>query len=339
LIAVIDDATSRIHARFTEQDTTEENLGTFGGWVQRYGRPLAHYTDKNSIFRKAGPQPLSEQLRGDPLQTQFGRALSELGMEWIAAHSPQAKGRIERLFETLPDRLVKEMRLAGIDSIAGANHFLEMRFLPQWEQRFIVAPWNARNAHRRLGREQHLEEILSVRVARRVAQDHTQLGRKSLGSTAGRSLCRASWSCGRDRTAARRKPLAALPRALSAPAGLPRTGAAVRKSFRPTASRTCGTNTKTQKQNQTQIPCTCKPPLEKTMEADISIWRKPGHFYFALTRREKDMKRKRRREKDWGLSPSMRRPVGVKMVLCSYLWILTFSPSRLCRHPSIRSLC
>src|ERR1700726_3281591 len=83
LIAVIDDATSRIHARFTEHDTTEENLRTFGGWVRRYGRPLAHYTDKASIFRTAGPQPLAEQLRGDPLRTQFGRALNELGSEWI----------------------------------------------------------------------------------------------------------------------------------------------------------------------------------------------------------------------------------------------------------------
>jgi hypothetical protein len=94
LIAVIDDATSRIHARFTEHDTTEENLRTLGGWIRRYGRPLAHYTDKASIFRKAGPQPLAEQLRGDALRTQFGRALHELGIEWIAAHSPQAKGRI-----------------------------------------------------------------------------------------------------------------------------------------------------------------------------------------------------------------------------------------------------
>ena len=284
LIAVIDDATSRIHARFTEHDTTEENLGTFGGWVRRYGRPLAHYTDKNSIFRKAGPQPLSEQLRGDPLRTQFGRALNELGIEWIAAHSPQAKGRIERLFETLQDRLVKEMRLAGIDSIEGANHFLEMRFLPEWEQRFIVAPRNARNAHRRLGREQHLEEILSVRVARRVAQDHTvSWDGNRWGGIAGRSLCGASWSCGRDRTAVGRKPLVALPRPLSAPALLSRTRAAVRKFFRPTASRTCGTTSETQNQNQTQTPCACRSPLEKTMEADISIWRKTGHFYFALT--------------------------------------------------------
>src|SRR5216684_1372772 len=173
LIALIDDATSRIWGRFTEHDTTEENLRTLQGWLRRYGRPLAHYTDKNSIFQKAGPQPLLEQLRGDPLRTQFGRALHELGIEWIAAHSPQAKGRIERLFATLQDRLVKEMRLAGIDSIQGANHFLEMRFIPQWEERFTVAPRNPRNAHCPLDAKQQLEEILSVRVARQVADDHT----------------------------------------------------------------------------------------------------------------------------------------------------------------------
>ena len=173
LIALIDDATSRIWGRFTEHDTTEENLRTLEGWLRRYGRPLAHYTDKASIFQKAGPQPVPEQLRGDPLRTQFGRALNELGIEWIAAHSPQAKGRIERLFETLQDRLVKEMRLAGIDSIQGANHFLEMRFLPEWEQRFTVLPRLSRNAHRPLGREQRLEEILSVRAVRRVGEDHT----------------------------------------------------------------------------------------------------------------------------------------------------------------------
>src|SRR5256886_8327916 len=173
LIAVIDDATSRFYARFTEHDTTEENLRTFGEWLRRYGRPLAHYTDKNSIFRTSAPAPLGEQLRGEKARSHFGRALRELGIEWIAAHSPQAKGRIERLFETLQDRLVKEMRLAGIDSIAAANHFLEMRFLPAWEQRFTVAPRRPRNAHRRLDPEQRLEEILSVRAGRQVADDHT----------------------------------------------------------------------------------------------------------------------------------------------------------------------
>jgi|307.fasta_scaffold50620_1 transposase len=174
LIAVIDDATSRLWARIVEHDSTEENLRTLGGWLQRYGRPLAHYTDKNSIFRhRSGVAALQEQLRGEEALSQFGRALRELGIEWIAAHSPQAKGRIERLFGTLQDRLVKEMRLAGIDSISAANHFLETRFLPEWEQRFTVQPRNPRNAHRRLDREHRLEEILSVRAARKVAPDYT----------------------------------------------------------------------------------------------------------------------------------------------------------------------
>ena len=173
LIAVIDDATSRVHAHFAAHDTTEENLRTLGGWLRRYGRPLAHYTDKNSIFRSHGPAAISEQLRGERARSQFGRALQELGIDWIAAQSPQAKGRIERLFATLQDRLVKEMRLAGIASIEAANHFLQTRFLPEWEQRFTVAPRHPRNAHRPLGRAQRLEEILSIRVARKVAQNYT----------------------------------------------------------------------------------------------------------------------------------------------------------------------
>ncbi len=173
LIALIDDATSKFWARFTEQDTTEENLRTLGGWLERYGRPMAHYTDKNSIFRTTRRAGRGEQLKGERARSQFGRALKELGIEWIAAHSPQAKGRIERLFETLQDRLVKEMRLAGIDTIEAANRFLELHFIPEWERRFAVVARHPRNAHRRLGREQRLEEILSVRAARQVADDHT----------------------------------------------------------------------------------------------------------------------------------------------------------------------
>src|ERR1700723_3376481 len=126
LIAVIDDATSKFWARFTEHDTTEENMRTLGGWLERYGRPMAHYTDKNSIFRTTRRADREEQLRGERVRSQFGRALKELGIEWIAAHSPQAKGRIERLFGTLQDRLVKEMRLAGVATIEAANRFLEI---------------------------------------------------------------------------------------------------------------------------------------------------------------------------------------------------------------------
>jgi hypothetical protein len=173
LIALIDDATSKFWARFAPHDTTEENLRTLGGWLQRYGRPVAHYTDKNSIFHAKRRADLGEQLQGKEAQSQFSRVLKELGIEWIAAHSPQAKGRIERLFETLQDRLVKEMRLAGIATIEEANRFLETRFLPEWEQRFTVAPRNPRNAHRNLEREHPLEEVLSVRAARKVTDDHT----------------------------------------------------------------------------------------------------------------------------------------------------------------------
>jgi hypothetical protein len=189
LIAVIDDATSRIYAHFAEHDTTEENLRTLGGWLQRYGRPLAHYTDKNSIFRSNRPPAIREQLQGERARSQFGRALQELGIEWIAAQSPQAKGRIERLFATLQDRLVKEMRLAGIASIEAANHFLQTRFVPEWERRFTVAPRNPRNAHRPLGRAQRLEEILSVRVVRTVAQDHTVSWEGNLWGVAREDVC------------------------------------------------------------------------------------------------------------------------------------------------------
>ena len=173
LIALIDDASSRVWGRFVEQDSTEENLRTLAGWLERYGRPLALYTDKNSLFVTSRPVEWQEQLRGESARTQFGRALVELDIEWIAAHSPQAKGRIERLFGTLQDRLVKEMRLAGIDTLERANRFLEITFWPFWEERFTVRPAQNSDAHRRLERGHRLEEILSVRVARTVASDHT----------------------------------------------------------------------------------------------------------------------------------------------------------------------
>jgi hypothetical protein len=153
-------------------------------------------------------------------------------------------------------RLNKEMRLAGIASIEAAYHFLETRFLPEWEQRFTVAPRNPRNAHRQLGRAQRLDEILSVRAVRKVAQDHTVSWEGNLWGVPREQVC-----AGLRGTAVEierrldEKPLVALPRPLSALAPLPTTPAAVRKSFRPTASRTRGPDTETQ--NQTQIPCAC----------------------------------------------------------------------------------
>jgi hypothetical protein len=173
LIALIDDATSRAWGRLVEQDSTEENLRTLRGWLERHGRPLALYTDKSGLFVTSRPVQWQEQLRGEPARTQIGRALAELDIEWIAAHSPQAKGRIERLFGTLQDRLVKEMRLAAIDTLEQANCFLEITFWPWWEKRFAHRPAQPSDAHRRLPRAPRLEEILSVRVTRTVAADHT----------------------------------------------------------------------------------------------------------------------------------------------------------------------
>jgi hypothetical protein len=173
LIAMMDDATSRVWGRLVEHDSTQENLRTLGGWLERYGRPLALYTDKNGLFVTSRPVQWQEQLHDTPPRTQFGRALAELDIEWIAAHSPQAKGRIERLFKTLQDRLVKEMRLVEIATLEQASRFLEITFWPFWNQRFAVEPAQRSDAHRSLQRGQRLEQILSVRAARRVASDHT----------------------------------------------------------------------------------------------------------------------------------------------------------------------
>jgi transposase len=194
LIALIDDATSRVWGCFAEADTTLNNLQTLGGWLKHYGRPVALYTDKNSLFTTSRPVQWPEQLQGQATErTQFGRALKELGIEWIPAHSPQAKGRIENLFGTLQDRLVKEMRLAGVKTIAAANRFLEEVFLPQgWEQRFLVAARQAQDAHRPLRPEHRLAEILSVREARSLASDYTVRWQGQLWAIP-RDQVRAGW--------------------------------------------------------------------------------------------------------------------------------------------------
>jgi transposase-like protein len=138
LIAMLDDATSQATARFVEQDSTQENLRMLGGYVQAYGRPLAVYTDKASLFQTT---PKAVHHRQAPAQqpTQIGRALAELDIEWIAAHSPQAKGRVERFFGTAQDRLVKGLRKVGARNLHQANRYLEEVYLPLWNRRFTCA--------------------------------------------------------------------------------------------------------------------------------------------------------------------------------------------------------
>jgi len=167
LITMIDDATGHTLARFYPAGTTEAHLDLLGRWLRRHGRPLAVYTDRHSIFE---PQDKGKAL--PDAETQFGRALRELDIELIRAHSPQAKGRVERSFGTAQDRWVKELRLARARTCAQANAVLE-RLLPAHNRRFNKPARDEADAHRRLGPGHNLVSILSIQEERVVSNDYT----------------------------------------------------------------------------------------------------------------------------------------------------------------------
>jgi transposase len=167
LITLIDDATSHVLARFYPSATVETHMDLIGRWLRRYGRPLAFYSDRHSIFE---PQDKGKAL--PDAQTQFGRALRELGIGLIRAHSPQAKGRVERSFGTAQDRWVKELRLAGATTAAQANAVLG-RLLPAHNRRFSKPARQPGDAHRPLGLSHDLAAILSIQEERVVANDYT----------------------------------------------------------------------------------------------------------------------------------------------------------------------
>ncbi|HXJ91333.1 MAG TPA: ISNCY family transposase [Terriglobia bacterium] len=174
LVAMIDDATSQAYARFVEHDSTEANLRVLWGYLERWGRPVAFYTDKGSVFRVN--KPVVEASDDEAVKeetTQIGRALKELGIGWIAAHSPQAKGRIERSFGTAQDRLVKGLRIAKAARLEEANRYLEQEYLPLWNGTFTAVAESPTDAHRPLRREHDLAAILSQVEARVVTPDYT----------------------------------------------------------------------------------------------------------------------------------------------------------------------
>jgi hypothetical protein len=173
LLAMIDDATSRVLARFARQDSTAENMRLLWSWLERYGRFVDAYTDRAGLFETNRPQQRDEERDGKLPETQIGRALRELGVGWIAARSPQAKGRIERFFETAQDRLVKGLRKAKVRGLEGASAYLEQEYLPLWEERFTVQPACESNAHRPLSKEHKLASILSQVEPRVIGQDYT----------------------------------------------------------------------------------------------------------------------------------------------------------------------
>jgi len=177
LIAMIDDATSRLLARFVRHDSTEENMKLLWSYLERFGRPLAFYTDKASHFQTAEKRKREEPgVEKDAVEmppTQIGRALRELGITWIAAHSAQAKGRVERNFETAQDRLVKGMRVAGVKTIEQANQYLEEEYLVWWEREMTVMPANSDDAHHMLDKSHNLAASLSHVEMRQVRNNYT----------------------------------------------------------------------------------------------------------------------------------------------------------------------
>lgn len=173
LIAMIDDASSDLYARFVPEDSTKEHMQVLRRYLEANGRPLAYYTDKAGLFRvNQRRKGYTEEMTAAG-ETQIERALRELGIELIHAHSPQAKGRVERCFGTLQDRLVKGLRKAGINNLEAANRYLEQVFLPMWRKRFRREPASSVDAHRPLGGRHDLDSILSHVEKRRVTNDYT----------------------------------------------------------------------------------------------------------------------------------------------------------------------
>jgi hypothetical protein len=172
LLASIDDATGKITK--LELTDSESVVNVFKFWkeyIQDLGKPVAIYLDKFSTYKINHKSALDNS----EMITQFQRAAQELGITLITANSPQAKGRVERLFPTLQDRLVKELRLRGIGDIAAANKFLKEEFIPDFNQRFAVVPKKKTDLHRQLSdfQRSNLDAIFSVQSQRLVQNDFT----------------------------------------------------------------------------------------------------------------------------------------------------------------------
>jgi len=149
LMVMIDDATGRTEARFFAAETTEASMTMLRQWACRFGLPRALYPDRHSIYRRNDKEADEiEHRTGKRPLTRFGEAMVELGVDLICAHSPQAKGRVERVNRTFQDRLVKLLALAGIRDMASANAYLQQTYLPRHNAKFAVTPATSGDAHR-----------------------------------------------------------------------------------------------------------------------------------------------------------------------------------------------
>jgi len=174
LVRMIDDATSWSWGRFVECDATPFNMAVLWEYIEKNGRMVDVYTDRDSMFT-VPPRPgeSKEQQREADRLTQLGRALRELGIGSILALSPQAKGRVERSFRTAQDRLVKQLRLAKVSTIEAANAFLENEYWPEWNECFARPVKDFPNHHRALTESLDLAAILCHAEERVIANDYT----------------------------------------------------------------------------------------------------------------------------------------------------------------------
>jgi hypothetical protein len=173
LMVMIDDATGRVFARFFENESWHSAATILRAYVQQQGLPRALYVDQHGIYRADREANVQEILAGKEPQTQFGRALAELGVELILARSPQAKGRVERMNGTLQDRLVKALRRSQIRDLEQANTFLEATFLPKFNAQFEVPAEKPANVHQSLSADCDLGRVLSLQEQRVVQNDWT----------------------------------------------------------------------------------------------------------------------------------------------------------------------
>jgi len=174
LLIYIDDATSQIlYGEFVHVEDTLTLLRSTKIYLEKLGRPVAFYVDKDSIYKINRQASIDEDLRDEQPMTQFTRAMGELGVAMIAADSPQAKGRVERGFDTHQDRLVKELRLRGISTMEAGNQYLWDGYIAEHNARYAVEPASSSNVHRPLLPDHDLDEILSLRTERAVFNDFT----------------------------------------------------------------------------------------------------------------------------------------------------------------------
>lgn len=172
LMGYIDDANGKVFGRFYEYEGTMPAMDSFRRYIRRRGLPLKVYLDGHSTYKSTAKPTIQDELEGVEPLSEFERALKELGVEVSHAHSPQAKGRIERLFRTFQDRVIKEMRLRGIRTIDEGNRFLG-EYLPVYNKRFSVRPREKEDLHRALPRGMDLNAILCIKTERTLRNDFT----------------------------------------------------------------------------------------------------------------------------------------------------------------------